>query len=74
MVRLEDERTTTLNYSTNKFQFQDGAIRGVTNYLGKKELSKFQFQDGAIRGLHPFFLCPKSVACFNSKMVRLEAF
>ena len=56
----------------SKFQFQDGAIKGISENNRKQKIQKFQFQDGAIKGLVVYVSIVFS-PYFNSKMVRLRA-
>ena len=72
MVRLEVLHAKQSRCALGKFQFQDGAIRGMSSLLGITFARSFQFQDGAIRGDNRTEDQARRDYRFNSKMVRLE--
>ena len=71
MVRLKGTDTKSFINFCNRFQFQDGAIKGRFKPFLIAIKSPFQFQDGAIKG---FGKQGEVIAKydFNSKMVRLK--
>ncbi len=73
MVRLKDFSISFLAFAA-EFQFQYGAIKGISNAATSFENTLFQFQYGAIKGHQDFHLWQFSVLSFNSNMVRLKAY
>ena len=56
------------------FQFQYGSIRSLRFQPPCRDFSKFQFQYGSIRRATCPLIAVSSRNCFNSSMVRLEAY
>ena len=71
MVRLIVVLLTRLRF-TNKFQFQDGAVKRRRGKPTNYQKDQFQFQDGAVKRVL-YRKNGRLITDFNSKMVRLKA-